>query len=435
MKFHISRYKTSLAAPAPRPRGRLPSILAALCRGGGWAGKWCLCPHCSCCWRCHRPQGWQKTHHSVLSGTRHGPASVRTPPSWARGAERPQFKETGAAFNGDVVYTFYTSYTPGSIFANIPRYVAKDASCKGCPNAGCCVAINGGTPQRGNISLHLATVAAAVRKALPPSFDGIAALDWEEWYPWYSTAGHADDPGHPDGRGVPPALSPRYIVESRDLARASQPPRGANSSVVEAEAQSSWNASSLSFLVETLRLCRQLRPHARWGFYNQASCWNNDRQQDPSSSGPGCTAGQEMRNDALAPLWAVGDVLLPSVYSGPLTSSPLANQTWHIRSQLAEAARIQRASSQALSLYAYTWYDARSGVLPTQWQPITSPAQLQLEFGEPKRAGGDGVIVWGTSTDAGVYLHPSNAAIARCRELASYFNNTLGPFLKTLAQS
>ena len=361
--------------------------------------------------------------------------------TWARGAERPQFKEnsveanTGAAFNGDVVYTFYTSYTPGSIFANIPRYVAKDASCKGCPNAGCCVAINGGTPQRGNISLHLATVAAAVRKALPPSFDGIAALDWEEWYPWYSTAGHADDPGHPDGRGVPPALSPRYIVESRDLARASQPPRGANSSVVEAEAQSSWNASSLSFLVETLRLCRQLRPHARWGFYNQASCWNNDRQQDPSSSGPGCTAGQEMRDDALAPLGAVGDVLLPSVCSGPLTSSPLANQTWHIRSQLAEAARIQRASSQALSLYAYTWYDARSGVLPTQWQPITSPAQLQLEFGEPKRAGGDGVIVWGTSTDAGVYLHPSNAAIARCRELASYFNNTLGPFLKTLAKS
>ena len=86
-------------------------------------------------------------------------------------------------------------------------------------------------------------------------------------------------------------------------------------------------------------------------------------------------------------------------------------------------------------VYAFTWPDARSGVLPAQWQPITNSAQLQLEFGEPKRYAADGIIVWGTSTDAGVYLHPESAAITRCRELGTYVNNTLGPFLRRLVAS
>ena len=102
--------------------------------------------------------------------------------------------------------------------------------------------------------------------------------------------------------------------------------------------------------------------------------------------------------------------------------------------------RVQRTTTnqQALrklpEVYAFTWPDARSGVLPAQWQPISSSAQLQLEFGEPKRYGLNGIIIWGTSTDAGVYLHPESAAIARCREVGAYINNTLGPFLHKLVR-
>jgi hypothetical protein len=74
-------------------------------------------------------------------------------------------------------------------------------------------------------------------------------------------------------------------------------------------------------------------------------------------------------------------------------------------------------------------------VLPTQWQTITSPAEPQLEFGEPKRAGIDGLIVWGMSTDAGIYPHPKGAAVTRCLELGTYVNNTLGPFFRKLVQA
>ena len=386
---------------------------------------------------------WNSPWPSGCPNTTWSGSATRRPRLDAFGIEANE----GDDFNGETIFTFYTSFNTHGIFSAIPRYVAPDASCKGCPNAGCCVAVNGGIPQRGNLSLHLSTVAAAVRTALPPSFAGVSVLDWEEWYPWYSTAGHADDPGHADGRGIPPALSPRYIVESRDAARQADP--RATRSVVEAEAQRAWNASSLVFLVETLKLCRQLRPHARWGYYNHASCWSNDRQLG-SRAGPGCIAGQQARNDALAPLWAATDLLLPSVYSGPLTDTPLLNQTWRVQSQLAEAVRIQhrqrdrqtteretgrRSSTPTAivpSVYAFTWPDTRSGVLPTQWQLITSSDQLQLEFGEPKRSGANGLIVWGASTDAGVYLHPESAAIARCRELATYVNDTLGPFLRNL---
>jgi hypothetical protein len=217
------------------------------------------------------------------------------------------------AFNGATVSTVYTALT-----AALPRYAPPNASCLDCPNHGCCAAVNGGIPQRGNLSRHLASVGAAVQALFPqPSFSGLVVLDWEEWYPWYSTAGHADDPTHAAGRGLPPALSPRYIVESRDLARQTLP-ADATTDEVEARAQEQWNASALEFMVETVRLCRQVRPRARWGWYNHPACWAGPARPNTTASS-GCTLAEQRRNDALAPLWAVQNAFLPSVYTGAVS--------------------------------------------------------------------------------------------------------------------
>jgi hypothetical protein len=107
-----------------------------------------------------------------------------------------------------------------------------------------------------------------------------------------------------------------------------------------------------------------------------------------------------------------------------------------VRSSLHEAVRL-RGGQQAI--FAYTWYDTQQGRAPwhggNAWQTIVRPKQLDVEFGEPRRLltrPGDGLVVWGTSTDAGVYVRPNSSAKARCREMAVYLNTTLGPYLRAL---
>jgi len=54
---------------------------------------------------------------------------------------------------------------------------------------------------------------------------------------------------------------------------------------------------------------------------------------------------------------------------------------------------------------------------------MENATDLATEFSTPKAAGADGIIVWGSSADT--------STAARCANLATYFNDTLGP---TLAQ-
>ena len=71
-------------------------------------------------------------------------------------------------FNGDVVSTLYNhpgQYTIG----DWPSFFANGT------------AINGGIPQRANVTRHLERVRNDVMRLFPdPAFNGYAVIDWEE---------------------------------------------------------------------------------------------------------------------------------------------------------------------------------------------------------------------------------------------------------------
>ena len=68
-----------------------------------------------------------------------------------------------------------------------------------------------------------------------------------------------------------------------------------------------------------------------------------------------------------------------------------------------------------------TWYDLYNGTDESNWLPMTNATDLSTEFDTPKAAGADGIIVWGAGKDA--------STVARCGNMARYFERTLGPKL------
>ena len=190
-----------------------------------------------------------------------------------------------ATFNGDVVWTIYC---PTS-FSQFPHFDEENRP------------INGGIPQRGNLSLHLDTVRQDVERLFPDeAFAGYAVVDWEVWYPWL-------------------ILASKSIWVNESLAYVKELHPDWSEEDVEAEAVRSWNETSKEFMAETLKVCVELRPKAKWGYYGRPGCYTGlDVTQDP----PQCTDAVKARNDDLADLWTAGTALYPSVYPRPRRSLP-----------------------------------------------------------------------------------------------------------------
>ena len=98
----------------------------------------------------------------------------------------------------------------------------------------------------------------------------------------------------------------RYQNVSRALVRARHPTW--SEAQIEATAASEWNAAARALWGGTLRLSRQMRPRARWGFYNF-----------PTGA---VDAGQERWNTALGWLWKDSTALFPSLYYGVVHGGP-----------------------------------------------------------------------------------------------------------------
>lgn len=132
-------------------------------------------------------------------------------------------------FSGAAITTLYNH--PGNITLGDWPCVGDDAAA---------TVYNGGIPQLGNLSRHLAAVARDVAAAFPdPRHSGLIVVDWEVWQPWFEFWGDPE----------PAARWTSYMNLSY-----------AHAGGDKALAVAQWNASSLLFMAETLRAVVQLRP-------------------------------------------------------------------------------------------------------------------------------------------------------------------------------
>jgi hyaluronoglucosaminidase len=306
----------------------------------------------------------------------------------------------GNAFNGKVVSTLYNHAGNFTIGA----WPSIDASG---------VEYNGGIPQLGNMTMHLAQVKADVEALFPdPAHNGYVAIDWEVWEPWLQFWNDA----------APTARWNAYANKTFELAKGDK-----------VAAIAAWNSSSLEYMVRTLETCKALRPHAKWGYYGVIGCGGG--YDTPQMS---CTDKIRARNDALAPLWAAGSALYPSIYSSCPYDESIVPPYCELNSSLAQKipitlAETQRVNKAKMPIIPFTWYTLYTHKCATgppaglgHCPLMRNPTDLHTEFALAKSAPGvEGIIIWGSHGDVRV-------GTTDCAEFGAYVNSTLGPLLKSL---
>eukprot|EP00051_Salpingoeca_urceolata_P012385 m.153468 g.153468 ORF g.153468 m.153468 type:complete len:892 (-) comp17473_c0_seq3:174-2849(-) len=252
---------------------------------------------------------------------------------------------------------------------------------------------NGGVPQRANLTAHLEQVAIDVQQQIPdPDMSGYAVIDWEAWRPLFFE--------NWDSLSL-------YQVYSERLVSAEHP--SWNNTHVRAQAQSEFNAGAKAIFLETLALCKKLRPKARWGYY-----------QYPYGMG-------QTYHDELLWLWEAVDVLAPSYYIRNAHLPPVNQSAW-VSAAVLEAQRcqdkVQASQGRRPELLPYSGIVYRTSSPPSSEQPPypLTKGDLAAAVQVPAALGAAGVFLWGSSSDT--------RDCGKCQVLQEYLTSEAGPVIK-----
>ena len=223
--------------------------------------------------------------------------------------------------------------------------------------------INGGVPQRVNISAHLRELVRDIENQIPdPEFDGYVIIDYEEWHPfWEDTAR-------------------RYQDMSRDIVRRQHPDW--SEARIERKARTSFENAAKLVLKRTLDKCRQIRPNAKWGIWSYPKA--------------------KFRDNNARWLWSRHDAFFPDIY---MDNSLVPNDTQPGYGQALErdyvadrlVARVEYARELAgdRPVLPVVWprYTRHN---PNQWLRFQPLKQSDLAFclERPFDYGADGVVIW-----------------------------------------
>lgn len=150
--------------------------------------------------------------------------------------------------------------------------------------------VNGGIPQRGNLTLHLEKVKKDLETAIPDSnFTGLGVIMFQAWKPLFRQ--------NFDALGS-------YQVESISYARSKHPDW--SDEKLTALATTEFNDAAKKFLEETLNYVTSLRPNGRWGYIGYPYC--------NGILGYYCDDMSKQENDAMQWLWDASTALYPKSY-------------------------------------------------------------------------------------------------------------------------
>ncbi|XP_014603296.1 PREDICTED: hyaluronidase [Polistes canadensis] len=259
---------------------------------------------------------------------------------------------------------------------------------------------NGGVPQRGNITIHLQQFNEDLDKMTPDkNFGGIGVIDFERWKPifrqnWGNTEIHK-----------------KYSIE---LVRKEHPKW--SESMIEAEATKKFEKYARYFMEETLKLAKKTRKRAKWGYYGFPYCYN----VTPNNPGPDCDAKATIENDRLSWMYNNQEILFPSVYVRH--EQKPEERVYLVQGRIKEAVRISNNLEHSPSVLAYWWY-----VYQDKMDIYLSETDVEKTFQEIVTNGGDGIIIWGSSSDVN--------SLSKCKRLREYLLNTLGPFAVNVTET
>lgn len=269
------------------------------------------------------------------------------------------------------------------------------------------VTINGGIPQKGNLSFHLTKLARDLKSILPPNASGACLLDYEQWRADFNTT--------------------PFFYRNLSIAYALEQNPSLNATAALAAATAQFEAAARTFLEASLNLAKSLFPACRWGLYAYPiNDWSFGGYTGPRA------ASMRAANDNLAWLWKASTALFPSVYlTSPKVSKYDGQSTSaYVSSTVAEAVRLRLQAGAALgghgpAVFALAWYVYNPYPRPAAgslW-PTLTPSDLGDVLGGAWGAGADAVLVWGAVGDALPFTST---------QLANYTDAVLGPAASSL---
>jgi hyaluronoglucosaminidase len=267
-------------------------------------------------------------------------------------------------------------------------------------------AVNGGIPQRGNVTLHLEKLARDLARILPRNASGACLLDWEFWRcEWnYTGAAYQSASLQAAAEGLPPGAPPQQVL---------------------AAATQQWQAGTRAFYEASLAAVQAWYPGCLVGMYAYPS--NDWSTGGYVGSG---AAARRAENDALAWLWRASSALYPSIYLTSPGASKYDGQTTEqyvgstvrealrLASSVAAAAPAAPAPAPAPLVLPLAWYVYDAFPRPAVWQVLTA-GDTAVVAALPSQLGADALVVWGAVGNPPFAPQP----------LARYLEDALGPAL------
>ncbi|XP_056129553.1 LOW QUALITY PROTEIN: hyaluronidase-2 [Lampris incognitus] len=262
-------------------------------------------------------------------------------------------------------------------------------------------AVNGGLPQLASLAQHLEKMPDGVHKYIrEPEAKGLAVIDWEEWRPLWIRNWDTKDVYRSQSRLLVSQKNPTWPPER-----------------VGKVAQQEFEMSARKFLLETLKLAKDLRPNQLWGFYLFPDCYNHDYTRTLESYTGRCPDVEVARNEHLKWLWTESTALFPSIYMGTVLRSSTSGRQF-VRNRVKEGMRLTSiGDGLARPVFVYT--------RPTyaNSQELLTETDLVSTIGESVALGVGvaGIILWGEAAYA--------SSIASCSSLDEYLRGPLGKYL------
>ncbi|XP_076052617.1 hyaluronidase B-like [Oratosquilla oratoria] len=278
-------------------------------------------------------------------------------------------QNTDDVFRGDKMTIFYN---PGEF----PHFDGDDV-------------INGGIPQRGNLTRHLLQFYNDVIEQVPKDFEGVAVLDFEAYYPSYSMN----------------KLEFKNIVKQWVM---EQYPDW-NDDQIKAYAELSFNETIKPYFEAPLIMGEALRPKAVWGYYHFPYC-HNHKPDDV-----GCKPSVMEHNDMSLWLFDRSTALFPSIYIPRDGGWDEESRKKHVEGQLNESIRIRKKVGKDMPILPYVHYMYRDVDV------FVSDMDLLNTLGMSRFFLLEGAIIWGASKDV--------SSKEKCLNLQKYVDTSLGPLV------
>eukprot|EP01084_Bolivina_argentea_P180158 311236_1 len=255
--------------------------------------------------------------------------------------------------------------------------------------------INGGVPQNGNLTLHLETINKTLPQWIPNIYwSGNAVLDFEDWTTvweynngksWYHSQIYQN-------------YSIQLVME--------QHPNWTNQTQIVNEAKSQFETAATKWFVETLKLCKTIRSHAKWGFYGLPEKLSTPCHVD--SNGKYFCGYNDPKDgiifkgysDKQIPIWQYSDIIYPSIYIPGQTNEQHIIE--YINNTLIETLRCAQNGNRTVGngiyvplVYPYMMQDYQNGTR----QNLLSLYDLNISVTLPYNIGVDGLVIWGSSSE------------------------------------